>query len=152
MVYAVLIFSIIVVLILLYFFKILKNNQSAGDSALTKLSNNRREHFRLKFNDTFCNFQPLVTPSNHLGAIRDISAGGIRIETSTNELDKGSLLMLYFEINNETFIFEGIVKRKVEIAPNVIQYGVKFISSTIAQQDKLYRKLRALERQQTHAQ
>ena len=142
----------VIVLIFLFFVFSRKQKESVAVALDEELPTNRRENFRLKFNNSYCNFHPLVTSIKQLGSIQDLSPSGIRIETSTDELSRGSLLMLYFEINDETFIFEGIVKRKRSLAPNLNQYGIKFINSTVSQRDRLYRILRTVERQRSNAQ
>jgi hypothetical protein len=136
------IIAIIIVLIILFIIVKRKKSRNFEDFSL---SPNRREAFRLKFNNTFCDFQPLVSPARQIGSIRDLSPGGIRIESNTEDLLVKSLLMLYFELQDETFIFEGIVKWKRKIGPNQFQYGIKFIKAPIYEQNRLHMKLRILK-------
>lgn len=133
--------GIILVLILLLIIFIRKKSRNPFAQALTP---NRRESFRLKFNHTFCDFQPLISRSRQIGSIRDLSSRGIRIETKTDQLTEKSLLMLYFELQDETFIFEGIVKWKRKIGPNHFQYGIKFINVPIYEENRLHMKLRII--------
>jgi hypothetical protein len=135
------IIAIIIIVIILIMVKRKKTRNSENYS----LSPNRREVFRLKFNNTFCDFQPLVSTSRQIGSIRDISSGGIRIETKTDDLSVKSLLMLYFELQDETFIFEGIIKWKRNIGPNRYQYGIKFMHVPTFDQNRLHMKLRILK-------
>ncbi|MCM3693259.1 PilZ domain-containing protein [Neobacillus niacini] len=139
------IIAIIIVLLLLFIMDKRKKSRNFKD---VSLSPNRRESFRLKFNNTFCDFQPLVSPSRQIGSIRDLSSGGIRIETQTDDLLVKSLMMLYFELQDETFIFEGFVKWKRNIGPNRFQYGIKFINVPTYEQNRLHMKLRILKQQQ----
>jgi hypothetical protein len=138
-------FAIIIILISL--FTIIKRKKNRNNDTLS-LSPNRREAFRLKFNNTFCDFQPLVSDSRQIGSIRDISSGGIRIEAKTDDLLVKSLLMLYFELQDETFIFEGMVKWKRNIGPNRFQYGVKFINVPTYEMNRLHMKLRIIKQRQ----
>jgi hypothetical protein len=139
------IIAIIMVVIILFIMFIRKKSSNKVDISL---SSNRRESFRLKFNNTFCDFQPLVSNSRQIGSVRDISSGGIRIETKTEELSAKSLMMLYFELQDEIFIFEGFVKWKRNIGPNRFQYGIKFINVPTYEQNRLHMKLRILKQQQ----
>jgi hypothetical protein len=140
------IIAIIIVLIILFIMVKRKKSRNFEDFSL---SPNRREAFRLKFNNTFCDFQPLVSPSRQIGSIRDISSGGIRIETKTDDLLVKSLMMLYFELQDETFIFEGIVKWKRNIGPNRYQYGIKFMNVPTYEQNRLHMKLRIIKGRQS---
>lgn len=141
-------YSLIALMIILILLFIIFKRKKSRNMLETSLSPNRRESFRLKFNNTFCDFQPLVSHSRQIGSIRDISSGGIRIETKTDDLCEKSLLMLYFELQDETFIFEGFVKWKRTIGPNRYQYGIKFINVPTYEMNRLHMKLRIIKQRE----
>ncbi|WP_284036447.1 PilZ domain-containing protein [Neobacillus sp. 114] len=137
-------YGLIAIIVLFLLFIILRRTKARHPDE-SVLSPNRRESFRLKFNNTFCDFQPLLSDSRQIGSIRDISSDGIRIEAKTDDLCEKSLLMLYFELQDETFIFEGIVKWKRNIGQNCYQYGIKFINVPTYEQNRLHMKLRIIK-------
>jgi c-di-GMP-binding flagellar brake protein YcgR len=107
----------------------------------------RRKAYRLHVKNKVCNIQPLFSSSREPAVICDISATGIRIETKANSLADKSLLLIYFHLDDETFIVEGIVKRKQSLNPNRDQYGVKFIFLNDSMEETLHKKITKLNRQ-----
>lgn len=131
-----LIVTLVLLLILGFIFlKISKKNQRKPEDI-----KNRRSAYRLHVKNKACNIQPLFSNSKQTAAIRDISASGIRIETSDSLTEK-SLLLIYFHLDDETFIVEGLVKRKQPTTPHSAEYGIKFINLTAKMEENLHKKL-----------
>jgi hypothetical protein len=101
----------------------------------------RRQAYRLHVKNKMCNIQPLFSSSRDNAIICDISSTGIRIETKADSLTVKALLLIYFYLDEESFIIEGIVKRKQSIGPGRDQYGIKFIFLNETMQKSLQNKL-----------
>jgi PilZ domain len=146
------VYGLIVIIIFLLVLFMLVSRRKAINLKPAAFSTNRRGAFRLKFNQTFCDFHPLISNSKQVGFIRDISSGGIRIEAQTKDLSVKSLVMLYFELQDETFIFEGMVRWKRKLGATNCQYGIKFINVPKHEQQRLLHKLHRIKRLEKKAQ
>ncbi|MFF2448115.1 PilZ domain-containing protein [Neobacillus sp. NPDC058068] len=133
--------SIIVIMLVM----LLKNNRKRQPQ-VQENSIDRRQAYRLYVNNKMCNIQPLYSSTRGAAIICDISTTGIRIETKSDSLTLKSLLLIYFTLEDETFLLEGMVKRKQTVASNRDQYGIKFIFLNPAMEENLQKKLTSLSR------
>ncbi|MFJ5716447.1 PilZ domain-containing protein [Neobacillus sp. NPDC093127] len=136
---------VLVIIIATMLVMMLRNNRKRKPQAQEN-SIDRRQAYRLYINNKMCNVQPLYSSSREAALICDISTTGIRIETKSDSLTLKSLLLIYFTLEEETFLLEGMVKRKQTVAINRDQYGIKFIFINPAMEENLQKKLTSLTR------
>lgn len=131
---------IIIFLIALAIFIIPKIQKKEHASPSRRLSN-KRTAFRLYLQDVPCQFHTLFSPEQHTGSIRDLSVSGMRLETDNDSLTEKSVLLVEFQLGNESFSLECIVKRKHQIDSWTVQYGVKFVNVPIHVEERLYKQI-----------
>ncbi|MBB3108633.1 c-di-GMP-binding flagellar brake protein YcgR [Paenibacillus phyllosphaerae] len=95
---------------------------------------NKREFFRVDLKIPLSALLKIIAVSGNVTdtkyskiAIKDISAGGIRMHSRLNlPVHVNLLLEFSFQLFNENVKLIGAITRKTEIAPALFEYGIQF--------------------------